>query len=370
MNMLSKQRPRFQDLSRAQAFGLEARILQRLVPILQLTGGVQTRDVETYFSSLLDLTYLLSEIGLGNESLEGARQKGKSFHAALSKNRLFSDKSIPAAEAILCVTDALGDLGLIRYIPRPGLSERDQVNPDVGMLVAHASHTLSKIGMLEEVFVHPTDIDAKFIFDNRAETDPYLAPKFFGRDLWPLPGIYSSEQAMPYAFEAVILEDWRASLVNRGLSGIVSSYDGFLHGMNLVDKNPRAHVKEKAVINNVTLSFGNGSSFTGPITVGENIRISYDAAASASKDQLRLGLEEVVGLVSKLTEAIESADRKTDVSVQLKSFVEEAKKEKPSNWMLEISSKGLIEAASTVAAMASPITSAVKAVLKLVAPGA
>lgn len=370
MNAISKQWPRFQDLSRAQAFGLEARILQRLVPLLQLSEGVRSRDVGTYFVSLLDLTYFLSEVGLGNQSLEDAKQKGQSFHTALSKNKLFSDKSVPAAEAILCVTNELGDLGLIRYFSRPGLTERDQMNPDVEMLVAQASYTLSKFGMQEEVFMHPTDVDAKFIFDHKDETELFLAPAFFSRDLWPLPGFNPPDQAMPYAYEFVILEDWRESLANLGLSGIVASYNGFLHGMNLVQKNPRAHPREKTVINNVTLNFSNGSSFTGPIAVGENIRISYDAAASTSKDQLRQRLEEVVGLVSKLTEAIDSVDRKNDVSVQLKSFVEEAKKEKPSKWMLDISSKGLLEAANTVAAMASPITTAVKAALALVAPTA
>ena len=125
----------------------------------------------------------------------------------------------------------------------------------------------------------------------------------------------------------------------------------------------------KTVVNNVTLNFSNGSSFTGPIAVGENIKISYDAALSASKEDLRGQLQELVALVSELTEEIDSIDDKNNVSVQLKSFVEEAKKEKPSNWMLGVSSKGLIEAANTVAAMASPISSAVKAVLALVAPG-
>jgi hypothetical protein len=367
---ISKQKPRFQDLSREQAFGLEARILQRLVPLLQLSEGVKTRDVETYFVNLLDLTYLLSEVGLGNQSLEDVRLKGQSFHTALTPKGLFSEKSVPAANAIHCVTDALGDLGLVRYFPRPGLSERDQKNADVSILVGMGSNTLSKIGMVEEIFKHPTIVDAKVIFEQKAETEPFLAPQFFGRNLWPLPGYYSLAEAMPFALENVILQEWRDSLGNLGLSGIVASYDSLLHGMNLVQKNSRIQPKKNIMINNVTLNLSNGSSFTGPLAVGENIRVSYEAAASASKVQLRQQLEEVVSLVSKLTEAIDSNDRKNDVSVQLKSFVEEAKKEKPSKWMLDISSKGLIEAANTVAAMASPITNAVKAVLALIAPGA
>jgi hypothetical protein len=371
MSASSKRASRFQDLSREQAFGLEARVLQRLVPLLQPSDDARPTDVATYFNKLFELTYLLAEIGLGNLTLDAARQEGKALHSELNKyGTLISQKSIPAADAILCVTDALGDLGLIRYFARPGLSERDQSNPDVGMLVAQGAHTLSKIGMVEDVFVHPTNIDAEFIFNHKPETEPFLAPAFFSRDLWPLPGLYSADQAMPYAFESVLLEGWRDSIREMGFGGVVASYNGFLHGMNLVQANRPMRHQEKTVINNVTINLGNGSTFTGPVSVGENIRVSYSAAASVAEDQLRHKLGEVVGLVSKLTEAIDSIDGKNDVSVQLKSFVEEAKKEKPSKWMLDISSKGLIEAAKTVAEMAAPVTTAVRAVLELVAPGA
>jgi hypothetical protein len=371
MSARSKRTSRFQDLSREQAFGLEARVLQRLVPLLQISEDAQPKDVQAYFTCLFDLTYLLAEIGLGNQPLDSTRQKGKAFHSALNKyGTLISEKSTPAADAILCVTDALGELGLIRYFPRPELSERDQANPDVGMLVAQSGYTLSKIGMLEEVFAHPAHVDAEFIFNHKSETEPFLPPAFFSRYLWPLPGLYSADQAMPYAFESVIMEDWRESITNLGLGGIVASYNGFLHGMNLVQNNRPGRAQEKTVINNVTINLGNGSTFTGPVSVGENIRVSYSAATSASGDQLRQRLEEVVGLVSKLTEAIDSVDKKNDVSVQLKSFVEEAKKDKPSKWMLDISSNGLLEAAKTVAEMAAPVTTAVKAVLELIAPSA
>lgn len=281
-----------------------------------------------------------------------------------------SDESKPAADAILCVTDALGDLGLVRYIARPGLSERDRANPDVGMLVAHGAYTLSKMGMVQDVFVHPTRIDAEFVFSHKLETEPFLAPAFFSRELWPLPGLDSPDLAMPYAFERVILEDWCESIREFGFSGVVASYNGLLHGMNLVQKSRVAKLQEKTVINNVTINLGNGSTFTGPISVGENIRVSFGAAASTNEDQLRQQLEAVVGLVSKLAEVMDTVDKKNDVSVQLKSFVEEAKKEKPSKWMLDISSKGLLDAAKTVAEMAAPITTAVKAVLQLVAPSA
>jgi hypothetical protein len=45
---------RFQDLSREQAFGLEARVLQRLVPLLQISQDARPEDVEAYFRCLFD----------------------------------------------------------------------------------------------------------------------------------------------------------------------------------------------------------------------------------------------------------------------------------------------------------------------------
>lgn len=362
---------RYQDLSREQAFGLEARVLQRLVPLLEISANARPSDVGRYFTTLFEFTHLLAEIGLGNIPLIAARKEGRPFHTELNKyGSLISERSTPAADAIMCVTDALGNLGLIRYFERPWLSERDRANPDVEMLVAQGAFTLSQIGIVEDVFVHPTSTDAGFIFDQRLETEPYLSPAFFGRNLWPLPGLDSPDRAMPYAFEHIVLEDWCESIRVIGLSGVVASYNGFLHGMNLVQRNRPGNLQEKTVINNVTINLGNGSTFTGPISVGENIRVSYGAASSTAEQQLRQQLEVVVGLVSKLTELVDTVDEKNDVSVQLKSFVEEAKKERPSKWMLDISSKGLLDAAKTVAELAAPVTTAVNAVLQLVSPSA
>ena len=122
------------------------------------------------------------------------------------------------------------------------------------------------------------------------------------------------------------------------------------------------------IVNNVTFNFDNGSSFTGPVAVGENIQISYIAATDTKDQHLKQALEKVVLEATHLAAAVSPESRKSDVSTQLKSFVEEAKKEKPSAWMLDVSSKGLIEAASTVASLAAPVTEAVKAVLSILNP--
>ena len=124
---------------------------------------------------------------------------------------------------------------------------------------------------------------------------------------------------------------------------------------------------ESVTYNNVTLNFDNGSTFTGPLSVGQNIKVAYEAAAKAPND-IDQRLHEVVRLATHLIESIESPEAQNDVSTQLKSFAEEAKKERPSRWMLDISSKGLIEAAKTVAALTGPIITAVRAVMDLVPP--
>ena len=130
----------------------------------------------------------------------------------------------------------------------------------------------------------------------------------------------------------------------------------------IIESQPRV----KTVINNVTLNFGNGASFTGPFAVGENIKISYEAATDTNKADLRKELEEVVKLMTTVIDSLSADGEKGDTATQLKTFVEEAKKDKPNKWLLDVSSKGLLEAATTVASMVTPVTTAVKAVLALV----
>lgn len=66
-------------------------------------------------------------------------------------------------------------LGRIEYFVNHGLSKRDQRNPDLSMLVAQASFTLSKIGMEEEVFQHPAASDCAYVFSHRSETEAFVS---------------------------------------------------------------------------------------------------------------------------------------------------------------------------------------------------
>jgi hypothetical protein len=74
-------------------------------------------------------------------------------------------------------------------LPGLGCLRGIKENPDVGMLVAHCAFTLSRLGLVEEVFWHPSSLDCLFIFENKRNTDPLLSPDFFSRPLWPTPGL-------------------------------------------------------------------------------------------------------------------------------------------------------------------------------------
>lgn len=137
-----------------------------------------------------------------------------------------------------------------------------------------------------------------------------------------------------------------------------------------VAKSKSAKMGSKSVVNNVTLNFSNGSNFTGPLVVGENISVSYAAIGTASGAALKLALEKLVKTSSAAIEKIPDPGLKLKASEQLKTLTEQAASPKPSKWLLELSSQGLIDAAKTVASMATPVATAVKAVLALIASAA
>jgi nucleoside phosphorylase len=236
---------RYQDLSRQQAFGLETRILQRLAPLLVIREGTRRADVDAYFSSLLDLSHTLTAVALGNIPMDDAATVGKKLNAQLRHATLFKEESQPAANAVLCVTDALGDLQLIRYNFAPGLPARDRENPDVDSLIAAGAWTLSKLGMMATVFKEPPQVDCHFILEHRKGADVYLSPTFFSRPLWPTVEHPKSNDGMPFALTRIIFEDWKQSLYSLDLRGIVASYEGCLEGI-FTKKNEKVMSKQSS----------------------------------------------------------------------------------------------------------------------------
>lgn len=119
---------------------------------------------------------------------------------------------------------------------------------------------------------------------------------------------------------------------------------------------------------NTTIQIGN-VSVTGDFNVvtAQNIRDSFNKAsgpgvAEELKEKLQALTIEVSNLITKLP-----ADDAEKVSRDLHTLALEATSKAPRKAWYELSGQGLIEAAKTVAAMAGPVTMAVKAVLSLLA---
>lgn len=361
MDRLQSAVPRFQDLTREEAFAVEARVLQRMLPLLLLDPNADKQKAFCYFRDYVDLSHLLIEVSIGNIGIPDCKPTASTLHRRLDESRLFQKPSVPAAEAVLVVTDALADLGTIRYFTS-FITERDTKNCDVGTLVAQGGATLSKFGMNADVFWNPSALDCDYIFNNREPGIRFVNARFFSRDLWPLDA--SGEPSLPFALGAVIIKEWEQSISAMGLGGVALTFNNLSKGVHVVASRPRKAEREQAMVNNnVTLNFSNGASFTGPLAVGEHVRLSLEAAMSTDKDDLRAMLEKVVSVGSKLAEAAPEDEAKLQVSEQLSAFVDEAKKEKPNRWTLKSTAQALIDAASTISTLATPVSEAITAVL-------
>lgn len=103
------------------------------------------------------------------------------------------------------------------------------------------------------------------------------------------------------------------------------------------------------------------------LVTAANIQNSFNkAAASGVNDDLKDKLKALTVEVAKLAKKLPSDDAER-VSKDLEMLTSEAVSKKPRKDWYDLSAKGLVEAAQTVADMAAPITTAVKAVLALLA---
>jgi|GEM_PF-5485901 len=239
---MQRVKPRYQDLSKPQAFGVEARTVLRLFPLLVLKPGASDLDVRQYYSNLFDLCHLLIDVAVGNKTMVDVQSDAQRLHEYLNDVQLFKGESEIVHQALLLITDALAQLQSVRYIVKPGLDSRDQLHPELGMLMSHSAHALSKMGLEEVVFLEPAYIDCELALS----TDQHhLSIDFFSRKLWcgeSSPGT----TGMVYAFEKIILEDWKQALRALNLSGTVVSYESLLNGMKVrIKPSPEPEVDEK-----------------------------------------------------------------------------------------------------------------------------
>jgi hypothetical protein len=124
--------------------------------------------------------------------------------------------------------------------------------------------------------------------------------------------------------------------------------------------------------NNMSININHINTTNSTVNIAETMQtvnntIKMMPMVTTAETELRAKLEATVTQVSKLIELMTDDMHKKDVSSQLQVFVDEAAKQDPSKWSLDISSQGLLEAAKTVASLTAPITTAVKAVLTLLA---
>ena len=126
-------------------------------------------------------------------------------------------------------------------------------------------------------------------------------------------------------------------------------------------------VEGDKIVNNVNtnITFGDNNVFHGDVIAAGNITDSFNKAESIEQDDLQKAVKDLTKTVAQLCEQLPDNEDQQQVSRKLKTLVEEASAKKPDKSWLELSGKGLIEAAKTVAAMATPVTTAVKAVLSL-----
>jgi hypothetical protein len=114
-----------------------------------------------------------------------------------------------------------------------------------------------------------------------------------------------------------------------------------------------------------TISFGTNNTFHGDVVAAANIEKSFNKAAEAKDSNLQEALKTLTIEVGKLTQQLPDGAQQQTVSRRLNQLVEEAASPQPDKSVLEVTGKGLLEAAKSVAEMVPLVTAAVKGVLSL-----
>jgi len=346
---------RYQDLSREQAIAVGARILFRLPAVMEISERADQESVNVYFNALLSLAHCLVDIAIGNKSFEEVAGDLTTLKSDLKDVTFLSVRSRTSAEAPILIAIAAGAPGQIEYFAAPGLHERDRQNPDIEMAAAMAAVAMSKIGMTRETFTDPVDADCTLILQTRDPWRVTLDPAFFGRPLWP--------DNTPWAVKNILLSDWYERMSALRLRGLAHSFETCQDGLFPTCKKLP---EETSMTNHVTINLADGSTWNGPVSVGQDIRVAYQAAATSGATELATALKNMIDLSAKELEKLPDGEEKEVAASQLKTFVEEAKGEKPKKWLLEASSKGLVEILGKAVGTVAPVATAISAVLKLV----
>ena len=135
---------------------------------------------------------------------------------------------------------------------------------------------------------------------------------------------------------------------NRGVSTIIYDIKG-----NLMNNSIQ--------LGDIAVSGGNVN-----VAVAHSIVDSFNSAMSSSApDDLKMQLKKLTDLVAELATRLPEKNLE-QVSLDLKSFIQEAISSNPRKSWLDLSRQGLIDAATTVKDLAAPIAEALDAVLSIV----
>ena len=123
-------------------------------------------------------------------------------------------------------------------------------------------------------------------------------------------------------------------------------------------------LEEGATMNRNSSVDARGATISAPVTTGDHNTVTSTTTVGQSPE-LQKRLDELAQLVEVLATKL-PPEKAKEVRQDLDTLTDQAKSDAPRQKWYELSADGLMEAANTVADMASPVTKAVKAVLSLI----
>jgi len=108
-----------------------------------------------------------------------------------------------------------------------------------------------------------------------------------------------------------------------------------------------------------------GGTFNAPVGINQTFTNCYNTIRAVKNEEKRIALEGLVKQVETIHPHLVDEKAKVKAERQVKLLTEEAAQPEPDKDQIQLSGKGLIEAAETCAKMAGPVITATKAVLGL-----
>lgn len=180
-------------------------------------------------------------------------------------------------------------------------------------------------------------------------------PERFGHDQFRM--LYAARSAFAEAFEG------ETTTLTQMRGQVVAQLQAYIERQRPL-ATPVTHIYQGSIVSNVQIGNGNVIGELNVVTA-DKIKNSFNKAETADVNiELQKKLKELVIQVAALAKELPPDDA-LRVSEDLEALTKEATAKNPRPQWIDLSSKGLLEAAKTVAAMAGPVTVAVKSVLAL-----